>query len=450
MIYKKTCLLLFAGIFFFSCSNLESVKPENRQSFIFYYGGTGNYAAVGAEQVSDGFIVVGDSLDQSVNANGVGQKIILIKTGPQGNTIWRKVFKNGSANFIKPYNKGYLIIGDSMYIDLSQSLVVDQIKRKMRLISLDESGKKMADQSWGDTATAAANRVDKRGSSLAFDDKGDIITTSTVNYPKVASIYQYTLMAAHNPTTLEMKWSVKYNQDSRDYQNSQSLHVNGANVIWATSAVKSSSQTNLSFLRIPVFKADSSFSTFVNSSSFGENDANSYYSGVDIQPNAVGYGIIGTFQTYKGEAANMFFLRTDLLGNPIPNSDIYFDGPTCAKRLKPLDNSTDPSSGKSVSLVQDQGISLTATTDGGFLLVGYTTTTSDNSWGHGGKDVYLVRLDPFGNILWNKTFGGTGDEVPSTVRQTTDGGFLVSGTLTLAGQSSMFILKTDSNGDLKN
>jgi hypothetical protein len=441
MIYTKTCLLLFVGIFFCSCSNLESVKPESRQSFMFYYGGSGNYSIVGAEQISDGFIVIGDSL----NATGIGEKIILLKVGPLGNTIWRKSIKNASANFIKPYNKGYLIIGDSMYIDLKQSLVVDQIKRKMRLISLNENGDILADRSWGDTATVAPNRVDKKGSSLAIDNKGAIVTTSTVNYPKLTSIFQYTLLASHNPTTLAMKWSVKYNQDSRDYINSQSVHINGQNIIWATSASKTSAQTTQSFIRIPVFKEDSIYSTYVNASPFGENEVNSFYSGVDIKPNAVGYGIVGTFQTYKGENSNVFFLRTDLIGNPIPGSDIYFDGPTCATSLKPLDDSN-----KSTSIVQDQGISLTTTSDGGYLIAGYTTSTSDNTWGKGGKDVYLIRLDPFGNILWNKTFGGTGDEVPSTVRQTTDGGFLVSCTLTLAGQSSMFILKTDVNGELKN
>jgi hypothetical protein len=53
-------------------------------------------------------------------------------------------------------------------------------------------------------------------------------------------------------------------------------------------------------------------------------------------------------------------------------------------------------------------------------------------------------------MLWNKFLGGSGDEVPSSVIQTADGGFVVCGTATLAGQSSIFMMKTNSSGELKN
>jgi hypothetical protein len=240
-----------------------------------------------------------------------------------------------------------------------------------------------------------------------------------------------------------MKWSVQYNQDSRDYQNSPSLFISGTDVVWSTSALKTTAQTVQSFVRLPIFQEDSIYSTYINSASFGENEVNTYYSGSDIQPNFNGYGVAGTYQTYKGENSNVFFLRTDKNGNPIDGSDRYFDGLSLSTKDQPI-------SDKTQSQTQDQGIALTATHDGGYVIAGFTTSTNDGKWGNGGKDILLIRLDEFGNILWHRTFGGSGDEVPTRVRATTDGGLIVAGTLTLAGQSSMFIMKTDASGQLKN
>ena len=45
------------------------------------------------------------------------------------------------------------------------------------------------------------------------------------------------------------------------------------------------------------------------------------------------------------------------------------------------------------------------TPDTGYLICGSTT-----SWGNGGKDAYVIKTDANGNKQWSKTFGGTGDD----------------------------------------
>jgi len=50
---------------------------------------------------------------------------------------------------------------------------------------------------------------------------------------------------------------------------------------------------------------------------------------------------------------------------------------------------------------RDRGINLLQTRDGGYAVVGYTS-----SLGAGQEDVYLVRLNPHGKTLWSKTYGG--------------------------------------------
>ncbi|MBS1490664.1 MAG: hypothetical protein JSS93_09060 [Bacteroidetes bacterium] len=433
-------LCLGISVFFNACKNLDNVTPAARSSFVYYYGGMGNYRAASVLALSDGYLMVGDSI------TALQRSIVLIRTNPEGVTRWRKKIDNASANSAIVTATGYLVIGDSIYIDLSQRLVINQTRRKMRLISLNSNGSVITDASWGDTTIIPSqNRVDRRGSAVGIDLSGNIISTSTINYLLSSpSIPQYTSLASHNPATLKMNWSVQYNNlNNQDYQNSISLQINPAgDVIWATSAVFATANTAAAFVMMPVMPPSNANATFVNAGRFGQDTSGVYYSGNDIKQAGPNYGIIGTYQTYTGSDANIFFIRTDLQGNPIPGSAIYFDGVSIAKSKKPTN--------KNLSRVQDSGLALTGTTDGGFLLAGYTTSTNDGTWGNGGKDLFLIRIDPFGNLLWYKTWGGTGDEVPSTVQQTSDGGFLISGTLTLAGQSSMFLLKTDSNGELKN
>lgn len=93
----------------------------------------------------------------------------------------------------------------------------------------------------------------------------------------------------------------------------------------------------------------------------------------------------------------------------------------------------------------DRGLSVQQTSDGGYILTGYTAST-----GAGLDDLYLIRTDASGNQLWIKTFGGTGRDYGNAVKQTADGGFLVAGyTLSYgAGGDDLWIVKTDSAGTL--
>jgi hypothetical protein len=71
---------------------------------------------------------------------------------------------------------------------------------------------------------------------------------------------------------------------------------------------------------------------------------------------------------------------------------------------------------------RDQGWSVIQTVDGGYAIAGIT-----DSFGAGNWDAYLVKTDASGNMLWNKTYGGTGDDRTYSVIQTSDGGYALAG-----------------------
>jgi len=86
------------------------------------------------------------------------------------------------------------------------------------------------------------------------------------------------------------------------------------------------------------------------------------------------------------------------------------------------------------------------TSDGGYIVAAYTY-----SFGAGYRDIFLVKTDANGNIQWAKTYGGTGDDLVSSVQQTLDGGYIVAGYTTSFGASSfdIFLIKTDANGNIQ-
>ncbi len=83
------------------------------------------------------------------------------------------------------------------------------------------------------------------------------------------------------------------------------------------------------------------------------------------------------------------------------------------------------------------------TNDGGYILTGQTP-----AFGAGGFDAYLVKVDAAGNLSWTKTYGGSGLEIGYAVQQTSDGGYILTGQIDSygAGSGDFYLVKTDSLG----
>jgi len=93
----------------------------------------------------------------------------------------------------------------------------------------------------------------------------------------------------------------------------------------------------------------------------------------------------------------------------------------------------------------EYGYDIQQTSGGGFILVGKT-----RSYGAGSMDVYLILTDSLGQEIWSKTFGGSENDDGMSVRQTSDGGFIICGTTNSfgAGYADVYLIKTNSSGDM--
>jgi uncharacterized delta-60 repeat protein len=92
------------------------------------------------------------------------------------------------------------------------------------------------------------------------------------------------------------------------------------------------------------------------------------------------------------------------------------------------------------------GFSLIQTSDGGYAIAGYTY-----SFGAGDRDVYVVKLDANGNLLWTKTIGGKKEDVGTSLIQTSDGGYVIAGSTSSfgAGSGDVYVVKLDAKGNLQ-
>ena len=131
-----------------------------------------------------------------------------------------------------------------------------------------------------------------------------------------------------------------------------------------------------------------------------------------------GYIIAGTTESFGLGGGDVYLVKTDSLGNIVWERTYG-------------------------STVGDDGRSVQQTLDGGYVVVGWSGA------GGGPDDVYLVKTDSLGNILWEMLYGGSLEDRGFSVQQTLDGGYIVTGWKFSGGMPvDVYLVKTDSLGSV--
>ena len=105
----------------------------------------------------------------------------------------------------------------------------------------------------------------------------------------------------------------------------------------------------------------------------------------------------------------------------------------------------------------DEGRSIIASGDGNFLITGDTRSDDvDVLNNKGGADLWLVKITPQGELLWEKSIGGSNFDVARSIKSSQDGNFILSGSSRSddfdvnnnKGQNDAWVLKINANGDV--
>lgn len=136
------------------------------------------------------------------------------------------------------------------------------------------------------------------------------------------------------------------------------------------------------------------------------------------QTNDLGYIIAGGTESFGSGGTDIFLIRTNSQGDTLwtktyggVNADIAY--------------------------------SVQQTNDGGFIIAGQTA-----SYGVGSNDIWLIKTNSLGSIIWTQTYGGIGNDRVASIKQTPDGGYIISGTTNSFGGAydNVYIIKTNSSG----
>ncbi len=158
---------------------------------------------------------------------------------------------------------------------------------------------------------------------------------------------------------------------------------------------------------------------FVSSTSFGGSQDNVAYS--IIKTSDGGCALAGYTRSYGAGGSDMWLLKIAPNTSSLQWSETYG------------------------GLQDDVAMCVVQTGDSGYALAGYTS-----SFGSGGTDMWLVKTDSNGTVLWSATYGGLLDYGANSVIQTNDGGYLLAGYVNSsdgAGKST-WLVKTDSAGNM--
>ena len=363
-------------------------------TFLKTFGGTSfDYGRSVALTSDGGYIIGGYSGSFGIAGNA---DFYLIKTDASGTLVWQKTFGGGNGEYGYSVHQttdgGFIIAGFTYYYSAGDFDIL--------LIKTDANGNQLWQKTFGGANLDYAYSVQQTG------DGGFVIAGYTYSFGAgLSDLYLVKIDAGGN-----LQWQKTIGGSQGDEGHSVQQTSDGGYIITGhTFSFSTVGQY------VYLVKTDASGNVLWQKT-YGGNDVNT---GNSVRQTSDGGYIIGGFTTSFGAGSgDVYLIRTDASGNQLWQKT--FGGSN-----------------------YDYGNCVRQTSDGGFVITGKTS-----SFGAGLTDVYLVKTDASGNLLWQAMFGGSNEDDGYAVQQTSDGGFIIAGTTGSfgAGSYDVLLIKTDGNG----
>ena len=354
-------------------------------------GGVAEDRANSVLQSSDGnYVFVG----QTYSYGGLYSDVWLIKLDTAGNILWERTYDNdkieSSLSFQQTDDGGFIIAAETYNPNYP-------CKDNIWLIKTDENGIKV----W-----------DKIIIEVSYDSVGEFHSVQqTVDGGYILALYNqnipYLIKTDANGNIL---W---------DKSISTGFYMISFNKTDDGGYILAGRMTDNTATSVPCIIKTGSNGDMLWGKRFADSSNPGYVS--SVQQTSDGGYILGitydNYYPYKGA----WICKTDSAGNLIWESTF--------------------GSGRS-----DDGSlqTITQTSDGGYIAL-----INTSKYGSGMQDVWIIKIDPYGNKIWDRIFGGNQTDGASSIKQTNDGGYVISGWTYSFGAQSMdaWIIKTDADGN---
>jgi hypothetical protein len=427
-------------IFLLACGSEKGIELAKPSTFVRYYnGGYNDEAKLIKETPDGGFIILSNGAKDGTGQflNEFGAKVIKIDV--YGNPVWQSVFFETKDIKTADVGKDLLILANGYLLLGASNIVV-----------MDLEGKTVARNSL--SVTDAFPKIDFggndgeiAGASIAINNiapNNYLVTGIRLfrNVNGVRTVDNTMFLGEIDKNTFKWVW---LNGQGKANGIVNKLFLDANNRVYWTSPVSVGTE-KISLLQIP------QRTTSTSAGSIGANGFNQTPS--DLSRFGNGFVIAGTTDEKGGKDICYYFLNQSaaLSGD----SKVISITATSDNKVEVKPTPSPAVLGQVVFQLSGDQVanSIYATQDGGLIILG----TGDASELPGyekkgnGQEYMLFKVDGFGNMEpgWPKYYGSKSTDQGASVIQASDGSFMVLGTTDFGSTKTIFLMKTDKNGEI--
>jgi hypothetical protein len=347
---------------------------------------------------SGGYALTGKTYPNGGDVAGV----YVVNLDSTGNINWTKTisgkYDESGNSIIQSRDGGYALTGETYSSDFSGQDVY--------VVKLDAAG----NINW---TKSVGGMDDEFGYSIVQINDGSYFITGATSSIGAEGENVYVVKI---DSTGNIKWKRTIDGPKFSHGSSIILTSDGGYAIGGYREASADAHENTIHYDFSIIKLDSAGNVKWNKTIGGAGSKSTYSM---VQTKDGGYAITGAIDSSAVNNQDVYVVKLDTAGN--------------SQWTKTIGGAS-----------KDVGAAIIQTQDGGYAITGATKSS-----GAGSFDVYAIKLDAIGKVIWTKTIGGEGDDEGESIVQTSDGGYAIGG-FTNAYKTSdykFYAIKLDAQGN---